>query len=356
MSRPAAAPDWPLAPRVRVIGHRGAPAHFPEHTRAAYARAIDDGADFIEPDLVMSRDGVMVARHENAIGGTTDVAARHEFAGRRTTKVVDGSTVEGWFTEDFTIAELKTLRARERLPGTRSTAHDGRFPILTLVEIIELAAQASARTGRAIGIIPEIKHGTYFRKLGLGMEDALLDAFATHPYTRTAPLEIQSFEIGNLRHLHDRLGGARRHGRHPNIHLLQLIGEPEDQPWDIVEAGGTLTYATMMTPSGLAAVAGYADAIGPALGAVIARTEQDDLAAPTALVRDAHAAGLAVEPYTFRPENRFLARRFREGDDPDHRHPAGLQAQIRVFIDAGIDAFFTDDPAIGRRAVDAARA
>lgn len=342
------------APRVRVIGHRGAPAHLPEHTRASYARAIADGADFVEPDLVMTRDGVMVARHENEIGGTTDVVAHPEFAGRRTIKAIDGNMVEGWFSEDFTLEELKTLRARERLPELRSTAHDGEFPIPTLDEIIDFVSAESARIGRPIGIIPEIKHGTYFRWLGLAMEDPLLDAFAAHDYTRTAPLEIQSFEVGNLRYLRERLGGIESRTRHPNIRLLQLLGEPDRQPWDIAAAAGSLTYAQMTTPDGLREVAGYADAIGPELGAVIARTDDGDLGSPTTLVRDAHAAGLAVEPYTFRPENRFLARRFRDGDDPDHSNPPGLEAQIRVFLDAGIDAFFTDDPASGRRAVDGA--
>jgi glycerophosphoryl diester phosphodiesterase len=342
----------PLAARVQVIGHRGAPAHFPEHTRASYERAIVDGADFVEPDLVMTRDGVLVSRHENEIGTTTDVASHPEFAGRRTTRRIEGQRVEGWFTEDFTLTELKTLRARERLPDMRSTRHDGRYPILTLDEIIELVATASARIGRPIGIIPEIKHGTYFRSLGLPMEDRLLDTFAAHLYTRNAPLEIQSFEVGNLRYLHERLGGAQARERHPNIRLLQLLGAPEQQPRDIRDAHGTQTYAGMMTPVGLRQIASYADAIGPSLDAVIPRNADDDLGAPTALVGDAHAAGLEVQPWTFRPENRYLARRFRDGDVPGHRHAAGLEAQIGVFLDAGIDAFFTDDPAIGRRAVD----
>lgn len=345
--------ERPLADRVLVIGHRGAPAHFPEHTRASYARAIDDGADFIEPDLVMTRDGVMVSRHENEIGATTDVATRRAFADRRTTKVIDGQPIEGWFTEDFTLAELKTLRARERLPELRPCAHDGQFPILTLDEIIDLAADAARRTGRSIGIIPEIKHGTYFRNLGLAMEDRLLAAFAAHEYTRTAPLEIQSFEVGNLKYLHERLGGAQAREHHPNIRLLQLLGGADEQPWDIAASGGTLSYARMMTPDGLREIAGYADAVGPELGAVIAPATEGPQGTPTSLVRDAHAAGLLVQPYTFRPENHFLANGFRDGTDPRRFNAAGLQAQIRVFLDAGIDAFFTDDPATGRRAVDA---
>lgn len=334
----------PLAARVQVIAHRGASAHLPEHTLAAYARAIADGADFIEPDLVMTRDGVLLSRHENEISGTTDVAAHPEFAARRTTKRVDGVTVEGWFTEDFTLAELKTLRARERLPVLRGTAHDGRYPLATLAEIVALAATC----GRAVGIIPEIKHGTHFRGLGLPMEDALLDALAAHAYTCTVPVEIQSFEVGNLKYLD---GERKRHGM-ANVRLLQLLGEPPEQPFDVAAAGGVLDYATMMTPPGLRDIAVYADAIGPSTRAVLPLTADGHLDVPTALVREAHAAGLEVHPYTLRPENAFLPPALREGDDPAHRHEAGSLAEMRALLDAGVDAFFTDDPALGRRAVD----
>lgn len=340
--------EKPLAARVGVIGHRGAPAWQPEHTLASYARAIADGADFIEPDLVMSRDGVLVVRHENEIGGTTDVGARREFAARRATRHIDGVAVTGWFTEDFTLAELKTLRARERLPQLRGTAHDGQLPIATLEEVIELAAAESAACGRLIGIVPEIKHGTHFRQLGLPLEDLLLATLAGHAHTRTATVEIQSFEIGNLRYLRERLGTA-----HPNIRLLQLLDVPPAQPYDVVAAGGTLDYARMMTADGLREVAGYADAIGPELRAVIPWNADGRLDPPTRLVHDAHAVGLEVHPWTFRPENTFLAPVFRRGDDPHARHRAGLVAQIGAYLDAGIDAFFTDDPASGRQAVDA---
>lgn len=347
--------EKPLAARVLVIGHRGASALRPEHTLASYAKAIADGADFVEPDLVMTRDGVMVIRHENEIGGTTDVAAHPEFAGRRTTKTIDGQAVTGWFTEDFTLAELKTLRARERLPELRGTAYDGRFQIVTLDEFIDFVAAESATVGRPIGIIPEIKHGSYFRRLGLPMEDKLLATLAAHRYTRTAPVEIQSFETANLRYLHERLGGDQAHRLHPNIRLLQLIGDPHERPGDVIAAGGTLSYAQMTTPAGLRAIARYADAIGPELKAVIPWDADDRLGRPTALVHDAHAAGLQVHPYTFRPENLFLAKDFRKGDDPKTFDAAGLVAEIRVYLAAGIDAFFTDDPALGRAAVDASR-
>lgn len=193
------AAEKPLAARVQVIAHRGASAHLPEHTLAAYARAVAEGADFIEPDLVMSRDGVLLVRHENEIGGTTDVASHAGFAVRRTRKTIDGEAVTGWFSEDFTLAELKTLRARERLPALRGTQHDGEFPLCTLDEVIDLAAAESKARGRAIGIVPELKHGTYFRGIGLPMEDQLLATLAAYDHTRTAPVEIQSFEVGNLK-------------------------------------------------------------------------------------------------------------------------------------------------------------
>ena len=329
-----------------MIAHRGASAHLPEHTLAAYARAIADGADFIEPDLVMTKDGVLLSRHENEIGGTTDVAAHPEFAARRTAKRIDGIDVEGWFAEDFTLAELKTLRARERLPELRGTAHDGLYPVATFAEIVALAAAC----GRTVGIIPEIKHGTYFRGIGLALEDALLDALAAHAYTRTAPVEIQSFEVGNLQYL----DGERRRRGMTNLRLLQLLGEPHEQPHDVAAAGGTLDYARMTTPQGLRGIAGYADVIGPPSRAVVPLAPDGRLGAPTALVREAHAAGLEVHAYTFRPENAFLPPALRMGDDPRRRNEAGSIAEIRACLAAGMDAFFTDDPAVGRMAVDGA--
>jgi glycerophosphoryl diester phosphodiesterase len=349
MPTPAtAAAEKPLAARVLVIGHRGASALRPEHTLASYAKAIADGADFIEPDLVMTKDGVLVARHENEIGSTTDVADHPGFAARKTRKTIDGEAVTGWFSEDFSLAELKTLRARERLPQLRSTRYDGQFPIATLDEIIDLVAAESKACGRIIGIIPEIKHGTYFRKIGLPLEDKLLATLAAHDYTRTAPVEIQSFEVGNLKYLRGKLAD----GMHGNIRLLQLLGDAEEQPYDAVAAGGELTYAQMMTPAGLREIAGYADAIGPSIRAIIPLESNRILGAPTSLVHDAHAAGLEVHPYTFRPENHFLPPDLWQGADPRHVNEAGSIAEIRRYLATGIDAFFTDDPAIGRKALD----
>jgi len=347
MSVATHAHEKPLATKVLVIGHRGAPAWRPEHTLASYARAIADGADFIEPDLVMTKDGVLVARHENEIGGTTDVAGHQEFALRRTTRVIDGRATTGWFTEDFTLAELKTLRARERLPQWRSTQYGGQFEIATLDEIIELTASAEAAGGRAVGIIPELKHGSYFAGLGLAMEDRLLGTLTAHAYTRRAPVEIQSFEIDDLRYLRARLGRAW-----PNIRLLQLLGEPAGQPYDVLTAGGTLTYGEMMMPTGLREIASYADAIGPNVRAIIPLTTDGALGQPTTLVHDAHAAGLELHPYTFRPENHYLPKSLWQGDDPATFNEAGSIAEIRAYLDAGIDAFFTDHPAIGRKARD----
>ncbi len=345
MSRP---PAWPSRNgTVQVIAHRGASARLPEHTLAAYARAIDEGADLIEPDLVMTGDGVLVARHESRIDQTTDVAARPEFAHRRRRRRIEDETVEGWFSDDFSLAELRTLRARERLPQLRGTAHDGRFAVPSLAEIITLVSAAARTRGRPIGLIPELKHSTHFRALGLPMEDALLAALAAHPYTAAAPVTIQSFEIANLRYLRQRLGSARG-----NVRLLQLLDDPAAQPYDQRVAGGALRYADLATPQGLRAVAGYADAIGPPIRTIMPLDAHGRLGSPTALVADAHAAGLDVLAYTFRPENRFLAAEFRHGE-PHERHEAGSIAEIRAYLAQGIDGFFTDDSALGRRAVDA---
>ena len=327
--------------KALVIGHRGASALRPEHTLAAYAKAIEDGADLIEPDLVSTRDGVLVARHENEISGTTDVAQRQDFASRRTTKTIDGERVTGWFTEDFTLAELKTLRARERLPELRSTAFDGQYGIATLNEIIALAAEASAKQGRLIGLAPEIKHPTYFAALGLAMEAKLLAALRAHPHTRTAPVVIQSFETANLHELRRGIDSSES-----NISLLQLLGGKSERPYDTVAAGKPMHYGTMMTADGLRDIATYADAIGPAY------RDLDPAHGRSRLVDEAHAAGLLVIVYTFRPENHFLENSYRSEGSPTARHDDGSVRQIRAYLALGIDAFFTDDPALGRRAMD----
>ena len=316
----------PLSPPI-VIAHRGASGSRPEHTLAAYELAIDQGADFIEPDLVPTKDDVLVARHENAIGGTTDVAAHPEYAARRTTKTIDGQTLTDWFVEDFTLAELKTLRARERLPQLRggNTAYDGRFEVPTLAEIIALAKRRSRDTGRTIGIYPETKHPTYFASIGHPTDDRLVaELHAAGWDSAVAPVFIQSFEVKNLRHIHTLTG----------IRLIQLVAG-QDAPADAAAP----SYAAMLTPAGLKQVATYAYGIGPD------KAQLWSGEAPSTLVADAHAAGLRVHPWTYRAENAFLPARFRRGDDPAAR--GDVAAEIRSALAQGIDGFFTDFPLIG---------
>ena len=335
------------AAKPLVFAHRGASALRPEHTLAAYAKAIEDGADYIEPDLVITRDGVLVARHENNIADTTDIASQTRFAARRTTKTIDGETITGWFVEDFTLAELKTLRAIERLGAVRpeSRGYDGQFQIVTFDEIVDFAAAESAARGRVIGLVPELKHSTYFHSIGRGFEDAFVERLGAHAYTRTAPVEIQSFETANLRAL------RRMLGKPGNVRLMQLIGEPATRPADIAASGGTLTYAAMSAPAGLREIAGYADVVAPQVRAVIPVGADKRLARSTSFVDDAHAAGLLARVWTFRPENRFLPADLQGPGGPDARYPAGSIEEMQRCIACGIDGFFTDDPALGRIAV-----
>jgi glycerophosphoryl diester phosphodiesterase len=338
-----------LAPRPLVIGHRGAPALRPEHTLASYARAIADGADYVEPDLVPTRDGVLVARHESNIAGTTDVAAHPEFASRRRTLTIDGQRETGWFTTDFTLAELKTLRARERLGAVRpqNTRYDGHFDIPTFEEVIDFVAAESAARGRVVGLIPEIKNSTHFHALGHTPEETFLRVIAAHDYTRYAPLEVQSFETANLRALHGKVQAIN-----PQARLMLLLGERGQAVPDIAAAGGHTTFGDLMTPRGLQDVRTYADVIGPSNTDLIPRDASGAWQDPTPLVDDAHRAGLLVHSYTCRPENRFLPRQLRNGAGDDARNPEGSIAEIRRYLDLGLDGFFTDDPALGRLAVD----
>ena len=346
-SASSAAVGLPKRQDVQIFGHRGASALRPEHTIASYAKAVQDGADFIEPDLVISKDGVLIIRHENNIAETTDIAKHDEFAGRKTEKIVDGQKQVGWFVEDFTLTELKTLRAVERLPQLRpqNAALDGRFDIVTWQEMIDFAAAESLARGRKIGLVPEIKHSTYFAGIGMPMEDRFLATLAAHDYTRRAPLVIQSFEIANLRYIRTKLG------RPANTRLMQLTIGAEVRPADVVKAGGTLTFRQMMTPSGLADIAGYADILAPDTRTIIPLGPDGRLGAVAPVTADAHRAGLVVMPWTFRPENFFLAKNFQTEAGPAARNPAGSVAEIRACVAAGIDGFFTDDPALGRQAL-----
>jgi len=335
-------------PRPILIGHRGASGHLPEHTLPAYALAVLQGADYIEPDLVMTRDGVLVARHENNIADTTDVARRPRFADRRAARMIDGEEQTGWFVEDFTLAELKTLRAVERLGAIRpeSQRHDGRYEVPTFDEIIDFVAAEAAARGRDIGLVPELKHSTYFAGIGLPLEKRFVETLAAHAYTRRAPVEVQSFEVANLKAL------RRTLGRPANIRLMQLVDDDRRIPADIAAAGGNTTYGAMTTPAGLTQVAAYADVVAPNMRRVIPLDATGRLAAPLLFVADAHAAGLLVRLWTFRPENRFLAVDFRDDAGEDARNPLGSIAEIRRYLATGIDGFFTDDPALGRAAVD----
>ncbi|OJA40612.1 glycerophosphodiester phosphodiesterase [Burkholderia ubonensis] len=343
-------PTQPLSAKVKVVGHRGASALRPEHTLASYRKAIEDGADVIEPDLVSTRDGVLVARHENEISGTTNVSALPQFASRKTTKTIDGVPLTGWFTEDFTLAELKTLRARERIAQFRpaNTAYNDQYEIPTFDEIVALAKQMSAQVGRTIHLYPETKHPTYFQSIGLPLEDRLVDALQKDPYTaRTATIYIQSFEVANLKAIRNRIGSSQ-----PNWKLVQLMDDAAQRPYDFVKANDKRTYGDLSTRDGMREVATYANGVGPYKASIIAVGADGTLQQPTPYVRYAHEAGLVVHPYTFRPENNFLPASLKDGGAASARNTAGSVREIQAYLRAGIDGFFTDDPAVGRTAVD----
>jgi glycerophosphoryl diester phosphodiesterase len=322
-------------PQPIVIGHRGAPGYRPEHTLASYELAAAMGADFVEPDLVSTKDGVLVARHENEISATTDVANHPEFSARRTTKTIDDGVLSGWFTEDFTLAELKTLRAKERLPAVRqrNTIYDGRFEVPTFQEVIDLVRRLSRELGRSIGIYPETKHPTYFRSIGLGLEEPLVATLRRNGLAgRRAKVFVQSFETGNLKALK----------RQIDVPLVQLLGERTQQPFDLVGGADKRTYGDLATPSGLAQVSRYADGVGPSKDYIVPRDTAGTSLAPTTFVDDAHAAGLLVHPYTFRNENQFLPAELRAGSDPNAYGNAIAEAQ--QFFGLGVDGIFTDNP------------
>lgn len=332
-----------------VIGHRGASGYRPEHTLAAYELAIAMGADYIEPDLVSTKDGVLIARHENDITGTTDVGDRPEFAKRKTTKTIDGVEYTGWFTEDFTLAEIKTLRAKERIPELRpgSAQFDGLYQVPTLQEIIDLAKRKSIETGRVIGIYPETKHPTYFDTIGLSLEEPLAEVLRRNNLDDADdPVFVQSFETANLKQLNKLV----------NVPLVQLFDEADAQPYDFVVSGDPRTYGDLTSPKELAKISEYADGIGPFKRLIIPSQpvdkngdgKPDDVngdgqlseadnrlaAEPTSLIDDAHAAGLLVHPYTFRNESFFLATDYNQNPE----------AEYEQFFRLGIDGLFSDNP------------
>jgi glycerophosphoryl diester phosphodiesterase len=323
-----------------VIAHRGASGYVPEHTLAAYAVAMLQGADFVEPDLVMTKDGHLVARHDNVLDLTTDVADHSEFAERRTTKTVDGKTVTGWFSEDFTLAEIKRLRAIERIPDVRpaNARFNGQFEIPTLQEIVDLVQANEKALERKIGIYPETKHPTYFKRLRLAMENKLVKILHANGYAnRRDRVFIQSFEIDNLKRL--------RHLTH--IPLIQLL-ETSGSPADVAAADGALTYDDMATAEGLREISAYADGVGPEkYHFIIPRNSAGELDAVnvTDFVRNAHVCGLKVHPYTFRAENRFLPTNLRSASDLNAF--GNSEEEIDLFLRAGVDGFFTDQANIG---------
>ncbi len=342
-----------------VIGHRGIAGQRPEHTLAGYQLAIDLGADFIEPDLVSTKDGVLIARHEVNIKDTTNVADHPEFANRFTTKVIDGTAESGWFVDDFTLAEIKTLRAKERL-SFRDQSYNGQFEVPTLQEIIDLVKKVEATTGKKIGIYPETKHPTYFASEGLTLEEPLVKILKDNNFTDPSRVFIQSFEVGNLKKLNTLI----------DVPLIQLLDADdvnldgslsEIKPYDFVVSGDTRTYADIRSAQGLAEVATYADGIGPwkrmilsvkgvdanndgkaddVNGDGVVNDADKTLTAPTTLITDAHNVGLLVHPYTFRNETQYLAADYK--GDPEK--------EIRQFIELGVDGYFTDFAGTGKAA------
>ncbi|MER7175031.1 glycerophosphodiester phosphodiesterase [Streptomyces mesophilus] len=325
-------------PVPTVIAHRGASGYRPEHTLGSYQLALDMGAHVIEQDLVPTKDGHLVCRHENDITGTTDVADHPEFAVRKTTKSVDGVSYTGWFTEDFTLAELKSLRAKERIPGTRqeNTLYDGRWEVPTLEEVLQWAEREGRKRGREIWLHIETKHPTYFRGIGLGLEERLAKLLRKYGrHKKHSPNFLQSFEPSSIERLNKLVDAP----------LVVLLSSAASRPWDFVEAGDPRTVADLVKPEGLEWIASYAQGIGPTLDLIIPRDASGKLTQPTTLVRDAHAEGLILHPYTMRNENTFLPAEFRRGTvASDYGDAFGA---FKVWFETGIDGIFTDNPDTG---------
>ena len=311
-------------PRPVVIGHRGAPAYRPEHTVASYDLAIDLGAELIEPDVVVSRDGVLVVRHESELSLSTDVADRPEFADRRSTREVDGELSAGWFTEDFTLAELRTLRAIERMPELRplNTAYDGHFGILTLGEVVELARTRST-PDRQIRVLAELKHAGWSTEHGLPMAELVADELRRLDATAaTGPVMVQSFEAAVLRELRDRLG-------EDGPEMVQLVDDdPEGD--------------RMVTHAGLREISTYAQAIAPSVERVLLTGRGRPITGRSPLIDEAHRASLAVFCWTLRAENFFLPRHLRLGKAPEAMGDA--LGEARQLLALGVDGLITDSP------------
>lgn len=322
-------------PVPTVIAHRGTSGYRPEHTLGSYQLALDMGAHIIEAgDLCPTKDGHLVCRHEPEIGGTTNVSDHPEFADRKKTKSLDGVATTGWFTEDFTLAELKTLRAKERIPGTRqhNTIYDGRWEIPTFEEVLRWRAQQSKKLGREVWIYPELKHPTYFRKQNLALEERLAKVLRAHGlHRKNSPVIIQSFEPTSIQRMNKLVDNP----------LAVLLSTAKSRPYDFVDSGDPRTVADLITPKGLAEIASYANGIGPTLDLIIPKDANGKLTQPTTLVRDAHKAGLVLHPYTMRNENTFLPADFKKGTDPNAYGDAF--GAFKAYYETGIDGIFSDN-------------
>ncbi|MYZ35669.1 MULTISPECIES: glycerophosphodiester phosphodiesterase [unclassified Streptomyces] len=331
-------PSRPELPVPTIVGHRGASGYRPEHTLGSYQHALDLGAHVIEQDLVPTKDGHLVCRHENDITGTTDVADHPEFASRKTTKSVDGVSITGWFTEDFTLAELKTLRAKERIPGTRqhSTVYDGRWEIPTFEEVLRWADEQGRKLGRRVWLYTETKHPTYFRGIGLGLEERLAKLLRRYGRDRKdSAIFLQSFEPTSVQRLAKLVDS-------PGVVLLTGAGT---RPWDFQATGDPRKVDDLVKPEGLKWIASFAQGLGPTLDLIIPKDSAGRLTTPTTLVRDAHAKGLVLHPYTMRNENSFLPAEFRRGTDPNAYGDAF--GAFQAYFETGIDGIFTDNPDTG---------
>ncbi|MEU9051928.1 glycerophosphodiester phosphodiesterase [Streptomyces sp. NPDC048384] len=326
-------------PKPTIIGHRGASGYRPEHTLGSYQLALDMGADIVEAgDLVPTKDGHLVCRHEPEIGGTTDVADHPEFADRKKTKSLDGVATTGWFTEDFTLAELKTLRATERIPANRphNTLYNGRWEIPTFEEVLRWQDAQSRKRGKQVWIYPELKHPTYFRKHGLALEERVAKVLHKHGKDRrNSPVILQSFEPTSIQRLNKLVDNP----------LVVLLSGATTRPWDFVETGDPRTVADLVKPAGLREIASYAQGIGPTLDLVIPKDANGNLTQPTTLVADAHKVGLILHPYTMRNENPFLPTSFRRGTDADAY--GDVFGAYKTYFATGIDGVFTDNPDTG---------
>ncbi|MGW1915169.1 glycerophosphodiester phosphodiesterase [Streptomyces sp. NPDC002076] len=340
-TRPAGAGGRGLKslPVPAIIGHRGASGYRPEHTFGSYNLALDLGADVVEAgDLVPTKDGHLVCRHEPEIGGTTDVASHPEFADRKTTKMLDGVATTGWFTEDFTLAELKTLRAVERIPANRphNTLYNGRWEIPTFEEVLKWQDEQTRKRGKQVWIYPETKHPTYFRKLGLGLEERVAKLLRKYGKDgRNSPVILQSFEPSSIQKLNQLVDNP----------LVVLLSSAASRPYDFVEAGDPRTVADLITPKGLREIAGYAQGIGPTLDLIIPKDANGNLTKPTTLVSDAHKVGLVLHPYTMRNENPFLPAEYRKGSAADGYGDSF--GAFKTYFATGIDGVFTDNADTG---------